>query len=111
MCLGRQGSKDLRNGEQNFNLYGDRGIYRLGYVNGGTKRPRVMIPKSRPRCSGTCWDGVSQSVVWNNIADTNLPRPLPDQQTGSGGFGVAALWRRSVPMASVIPAETRFLSR
>jgi len=113
--FGRAGFERIYETEgRNFNLFGDRGIYRLGYVNGGDDTAEGNDPKVKATLlrHGN-WDSVSQSVIWNPaIADTNLPPSLYLA-------GKPAWWGNSAwpphggdlnPMIGPIPAETRFLS-
>lgn len=113
--FGRAGFERIYETEnKNFNLYGDRGIYRLGYVNGGDDNPTGNDPKVKATVlrHGN-WDGVSQSVIWNTtIADTNLPLSL--YLTGKPAWWGDLAWPPyggdRNPMVGMIPAEARFLS-
>jgi len=113
--FGRAGFERIYETEnKTFNLYGDRGIYRLGYVNAGDDNPAGNDPKVKATVlrHGN-WDGVSQSVIWNaNIADTNLPPSL--YQTNKPAWWGDLAWPPyggdRYPMVGVLPAEARFLS-
>jgi hypothetical protein len=113
--LGRAGYERIYEVENmSFNLYGDRGIWRLGYVNAGDDTPTRSDPKVKATLlrHGN-WDGVSQMVIWNPaIADTNLPPSL--YLTSKPFWWGASAWPPFgpdlSPMANAIPAQTRFLS-
>jgi len=113
--FGRAGFERIYETEnKNFNLYGDRGIYRLGYVNAGDDNPTGNDPKVKATVlrHGN-WDGVSQSVVWNSgIADTNLPPSLylTNRPAWWGDLAWPPYGGDRNPMVGVIPAEARFLS-
>ena len=113
--FGRAGFERIYETEnKNFNLYGDRGIYRLGYVNGGDDTAAGNDPKVKATVlrHGN-WDGVSQSVVWNsNIADTNLPSSLylTNKPAWWGDLAWPPYGGDRNPMVGMIPAEARFLS-
>jgi hypothetical protein len=113
--FGRAGFERIYETEnKNFNLYGDRGIYRLGYVNGGddTAVGNDSMVKATLLRHGN-WDSVSQSVVWNPaIADTNLPASLylTNKPAWWGDLAWPPYGGDRNPMAGAIPAEVRFLS-
>jgi Pectate lyase superfamily protein len=113
--FGRAGFERIYETEnKNFNLYGDRGIYRLGYVNGGDDNPEGNDPKVKATLlrHGN-WDSVSQSVIWSpNIADTNLPPSLylMNKPAWWGDLAWPPYGGDRTPMIGVIPAEARLLS-
>ena len=113
--FGRAGFERIYETEnRNFNLYGDKGIYRLGYVNGGDDTAEGNDPKVKATLlrHGN-WDSVSQMVVWSpNIPDTNLPPSL--YLTGKPAWWGDLAWPPYggdlYPTLGVIPAEVRFSS-
>jgi hypothetical protein len=113
--LGRSGFERIYETEnKNFNLYGDRGIYRLGYVNAGDDNAAGNDPKVKATVlrHGN-WDSVSRSVIWNaNIVDTNLPPSLylTNKPSWWGDLAWPPYGGDRNPMLGVIPAESRLLS-
>lgn len=97
-----------------FNLYGDKGIWRLGYVNAGDSSPSGNDPKVKATLlrHGN-WDSVTRATVWNqSIADTNMPASL--YLAGKPGWWGDLAWPPYGgdlnPMVGTIPAEIRLNS-
>jgi hypothetical protein len=113
--FGRAGYERIYETEnKNFSLYGDKGIYRLGYVNGGDDTADGNDPKVKATLlrHGN-WDSVSQMVVWSpDIPDTNLPPSL--YLTGKPSWWGDLAWPPYggdlYPQLGAIPAEVRFSS-
>jgi hypothetical protein len=113
--LGRAGYERIYEVEnRTFSIYGDKGIWRLGYVNAGDDGPAGNDPKVKATLlrHGN-WDGVTQSVVWDpGIADTNLPSSL--YLTGKPSWWGDLRWppigSDLSPMATAIPGQVRLQS-
>jgi hypothetical protein len=113
--LGRAGYERIYEVEnRTFSVYGDKGIWRLGYVNAGDDGPAGNDPKVKATLlrHGN-WDGVTQSVVWDpGIVDTNLPGSLylTEKPSWWGDLRWPPVGSDLNPMATSIPAQVRLLS-
>ena len=113
--FGRAGFERIYEVEnRNFSIYGDKVIWRLGYVNAGDDNPAGNDPKVKATLlrHGN-WDGVTQTVVWDpKIADTNLPPSLylTGKPSWWGDLPWPAIGSDLNPMSGQIPAQVRFLN-
>ena len=110
--LGRVGFERLYEVENRiFSIYGDRGIWRLGYVNAGDDGSADNDPKVKATLlrHGN-WDSVTQTVIWNpGIADTNLPPSLylKEKPNWWGDSAWPPFGAELKPMVGRIPAQVR----
>ena len=113
--FGRAGFERIYEVEnRNFSIYGDKVIWRLGYVNAGDDSSAGNDPKvNATLLRHGNWDGVTQSVVWDpNVTDTNLPPSLylTGKPSWWGNLPWPAIGSDLNPMTGQIPAQVRFLS-